>query len=117
VVWYATIGKGDPNLIHIRRMEHMKKVAVVLAVVVLVVSLVSLAFAAEAKKGTIKAVDAKAGTITLSPEGGAADMTLKADKGVDLSKVKAGDKVEVSVEKDTVMGLKAAAAKKAPVGC
>jgi Cu/Ag efflux protein CusF len=98
----------------------MKKVAAVLAVVVLVVSLVSLVFAAEAKMGTIKGVDAKAGTVTFCQEGTSTDMTLKADKSVDLSKVKAGDKVEVSVEKDTVKSMKAAApaAKpKAAVGC
>ena len=98
----------------------MKKVAAILAVVILVVSLVSLVFAAEAKMGTIKAVDAKAGTVTFCPEGTNTDMTLKADKSVDLSKVKAGDKVEVSVDKDTMKSMKAAApaAKpKASVGC
>lgn len=92
----------------------MKKVAAVLAVVVLVVSLVSLVFAADMKKGTVKSVDAKAGTMVLTVDG--ADMTLKADKGVDLGKVKAGDKVEASVEKDVVKEVKAAK-KKAAVGC
>lgn len=96
----------------------MKKVAAVLAVVVLVVSMVSLVFAAEAKKGTIKSVDAKAGTVVFCAEGTNADVTLKADKSVDLGKVKAGEKVEISVEKDALMSVKAsAAAKKAPVGC
>ncbi len=98
----------------------MKKIAVVLAIVVLVVSMASFAFAAGMEKGTIKSVDAKAGTVVFCPEGGK-DMTLKADKAVDLSKIKAGDKVEASVEKDTlkhVMAAPAAApAKKAPVGC
>jgi hypothetical protein len=93
----------------------MKKVSAVLAVVVLVVSLVSLAFAGT-KMGTVKSVDAKAGTIVLTMDG--KDETLKADKSVDLSKCKAGDKVEVSVEKDVVKSIKAAAAKpKAAVGC
>jgi hypothetical protein len=96
----------------------MKKVAAILAVVVLVVSLVSLVFAAEAKMGTIKGVDAKAGTITFCPEGSSTDMTLKADKGVDLSKVKADTKAEVMVEKDTVKEIKEMKAKpKAAVGC
>ena len=99
----------------------MKKIAVVLAVVVLVVSLVSLAFAAEAKKGTIKAVDAKAGTVVFCAEGTNTDTTLKADKSVDLGMVKAGDKVEVSIEKDALKGMKAVAAPaakpKAAVGC
>ena len=93
----------------------MKKFAVMLAVVVLVVSLVSLVFAAESKKGTIKSVDAKAGTVVFAADGGA-EMTLKADKGVDLSKVKAGEKVEASIEKDMLMGVKAAK-KKVAVGC
>jgi Cu/Ag efflux protein CusF len=98
----------------------MKKVAVVLAVVVLVLSLVSLVLAAEAKMGTIKGVDAKAGTVTFCPEGTNTDMTLKADKSIDLSKVKAGEKVEVSVEKDTMKSMKAVAPSakpKAAVGC
>ena len=107
----------------IRRGKRMKKIAVVLAVVVLVVSFVSLAFAAGMQKGTIKNVDAKAGTVVFCEEGTNKDVTLKADKGVDLSKMKAGDKVEVSIEKDMLKHVMAApaaapAAKpKAPVGC
>jgi hypothetical protein len=92
----------------------MKKVAAILAVVVLVVSLASLAFAADAMKGTVKSVDAKAGSIVLTVDG--KDVTLKADKGVDLGKMKAGDKVEASVEKDMVKSIKAAKPK-AAVGC
>jgi Cu/Ag efflux protein CusF len=105
-----------------RRGKRMKKIAVVLAVVVLVVSLVSLAFAAGMQKGTIKSVDAKAGTVVFCAEGGK-DVTLKADKAVDLGKLKAGDKVEASVEKDTLTHVMAAPAaapaakQKAPVGC
>jgi Cu/Ag efflux protein CusF len=97
----------------------MKKVAAVLAVAVMVVSLFSLAFAAEMQKGTVKAVDAKAGTITFAADGAHADVVLKADKSVDLSAVKAGEKVEISTENDTVMSLMAApkAKRKAPVGC
>jgi hypothetical protein len=96
----------------------MKKAAAVLVVVVLVLSFVSMVFAAEAKMGTIKSVDAKAGTITFCPEGTSADMTLKADKGVDLSKVKADSKAEIMVEKDTVKEIKEMKAKpKAAVGC
>ncbi len=94
----------------------MKKAAAILAVVVMVVSLVSLAVAAEAMKGTIKSVDAKAGTAVFCAEGTTTDMTLKADKAVDLGKVKAGEKVEITVDKDTVMSLKAEK-KRAAVGC
>jgi hypothetical protein len=103
----------------------MKKVAAVLTVVVLVVSLVSLVFAASAVKGTIKSVDAKAGTVVFTADGGK-DETLKADKAVDLGKLKAGDKVEAMVEKGSLKSVKAAAAApaaapaakpKAAVGC
>jgi hypothetical protein len=96
----------------------MKKVAAVLVVVALALSLVSLVFAAEAKMGTIKSVDAKAGTITFCPEGTSSDMTLKADKSVDLSKIKADTKAEIMVEKGTVKEIKEMKAKpKAAVGC
>jgi hypothetical protein len=94
----------------------MKKAAAVLAAAILVVSLFSLAFAAE-MKGTIKSVDAKAGTAVFCAEGTTADVTLKADKAVDLSKVKAGDKVMITVDKDTLTSVKAAAKPKAAVGC
>jgi len=97
----------------------MKKIAAGIAVVVLVVAMASVVFASDVK-GTIKSVDAKAGTVVFCPEGGK-DMTLKADKAVDLSKVKAGDKVEASVDKDTLKAVKAEAAPakkpKAAVGC
>src|SRR5512135_758687 len=100
----------------------MKKIAAVLAVVVLVVSMVSLSFAAGMEKGTIKSIDAKSGKVVFCAEGTNKDVTLTADKSVDLSTIKAGDKVEVSIEKSTlkhVMTAPAAAApaKKAPVGC
>jgi len=93
----------------------MKKAAAILVVVVLAVAMASMVFAGEAKKGTIKSVDAKAGTIVLTADGGS-DMTLKADKSVDLGNVKAGDKVEVTVDKDMVTGIKAAK-KKPAMGC
>jgi cold shock CspA family protein len=99
----------------------MKKIAVILAVMILVVSLASLAFAAGMEgmqKGTIKNVDAKAGTVVFCEEGGNKDVTLKADKSIDLANLKAGEKVEVSINKNTLMHVMAApAAKKAPVGC
>jgi hypothetical protein len=93
----------------------MKKVTTVLAGVLLVVSLVSLVFAADTKKGTIKSVDVKAGTLVFTADGGK-DETLKADTSVDLGKVKSGEKVEIKVENDTVKSLKAAKPK-AAVGC
>ena len=93
----------------------MKKVTAVLAGVILIVFLISLAFAADKKKGTIKSVDAKAGTVVFAADGGK-DETLKADTSVDLGKVKVGEKVEITVENDKVKSLKPAKPK-APVGC
>jgi Cu/Ag efflux protein CusF len=95
----------------------MKKITAVLAAAVLVVAMASMVFAADMKKGSIKGVDTKAGTVVFCPEGTTAEMTLKADKAVDLSKVKVGDKVEVSVEKDMMKSMKPAAKPKAAVGC
>ncbi len=97
----------------------MKKLSVVLVVVLSLCLVISMAIAGEAKKGTVKSVDAKAGSIVLTVDG--KDETLKAEKGVDLGAVKAGDKVEAMVEQGAVKSIKAAApaaAKpKAPVGC
>ena len=101
----------------------MKKFSVVLVVVLSLCLVASLAIAmSHVKKGDVKAVDAKAGTIVVTVDG--KDMTFKAGKGVDVSKFKAGDKVEVTTDKDVATAIKAAAAapaaapaKKAPVGC
>lgn len=92
----------------------MKKLSVVLVVVLSLCLVVSLAIAGE-MKATVKSVDAKAGSLVVTVDG--KDMTLKADKGVDLGTVKAGDKVELTVEQDMVKSVKAAAKAKAPVGC
>ncbi len=99
----------------------MKKLAAVFAVVALVVSLVSVVFAAgmNMEKGTIKSVDAKAGTVVFCAEGTNKDMTLKADKAVDLGAIKTGEKVEVSIENNMLKHVMVAPAAKpkAPVGC
>jgi|GEM_PF-1405073 len=101
----------------------MKKISAVLAAAVMVVAMASMVFAADMQKGTIKSVDAKTGTVVFCAEGTTTDMKLTADKSVDLGKVKAGDKVEVSVEKDMMKSMKAmpaakpAAKPKASVGC
>jgi hypothetical protein len=94
----------------------MKKVTAVLAVMILVVSLFSLAFAADAgKKVVVKSVDAKAATMVVTGEDGK-DATMSVDKAVDISKVKAGDKVMITVDKDVITSCKAARSKQA-VGC
>lgn len=84
----------------------MKKIIVVLAAVAIVVSQASLACAAETHMGTIKSVDAKAGTVVFCAEGGK-DLTLKADKTIDLDKIKSGDKVEITVEDGVLKSVKA----------
>ena len=101
----------------------MKKLSVVLVVVLSICLVASLALAAHhIKKGAVKSADAKAGKIVVTVDG--KDMTFKAGKGVDVSKFKAGDKVEVATDKDVATDIKAEAApaaapakKKAPVGC
>jgi hypothetical protein len=120
VVLYAPYASESVFQIHEGGVKHMKKVAAILAVLVLVVSMTSLVFAAESKMGTIKSVDTKAGTVVFCAEGSSTDVTLKADKSVDLSKVTAGEKVHVSIDKNMlkhVMAAPAAAAPKASVGC
>ena len=90
----------------------MRKVSVVLVVVLSLCLVASFAFAGA--KGTVKSVDAKAGSIVITVDG--KDTTFKADKSVDLGAVKAGDKVEFTADKDMVKEIKAAK-KKAAVGC
>ncbi|MDA8099184.1 MAG: hypothetical protein M0042_06120 [Nitrospiraceae bacterium] len=58
----------------------------------------SVAYAAETRKGTVKAVDEKGGVITFCPEGTNENMTLKAEKGIDLKMLKPDSKVEVTEE-------------------
>lgn len=93
----------------------MKKLLVVAVAVVLVVSLSVVAFAAEMKKGVVKSVDAKAGTIVFTVEGGS-DMNLNVDKGVDLNNVSAGMKAEISIDNNVVKEIKAMK-KRLAVGC
>ena len=94
----------------------MKKLSVVVVVVLSLCLVASLALASHhMQKGTVKSVDAKAGSIVITVDG--KDMTMKADKAVDLGKVKAGDKIEFAADKDVVKEIKAAAKPKAAVGC
>ncbi len=97
----------------------MKRFSAIMVVVVLAVSMASLAFAAESKMGTIKSVNAAAGTVVFCPEGSTQDITLKADKSVDLSQVKAGEKVNATINKNMLENVMAApaGAPKASVGC
>lgn len=93
----------------------MKKLSVVVVVVLSLCLMASLALADHhMKKGVVKSVDEKAGTIVLTVDG--KDMTLKADKGVDLKAVKAGAKVTATMEGDMVKSI-AAEKPKAAVGC
>ncbi len=95
----------------------MKKVAFVLASLLLIASLASFVFAAESQKGTIKGVDAGTGTITFCPEGTNKDVKLKADKSVDLTRIKPDTKAEITLDKDTVKDVKELKKPKAAVGC
>jgi len=95
----------------------MRRSVAVLIVVAFMVSLAGIAFAAEMQKGTIKEVDPKAGTITFCQEGTTNNITLKADKSIDISKVKPDTKAEVTVDMGTVKDIKEMKKPKAAVGC
>ena len=83
----------------------MKKIVIVLAVVAFVIALGSPVFAtAVTLTGTIKSIDTATATVIFSAEN--KDVTLKTDKSIDLSKFKAGDKVEITVEDDMLKSVK-----------
>ncbi len=92
----------------------MKKLVAVVVVVLSLCLVVSMAFAMDHKKGVVKSIDEKAGTVVMTIDG--KDMTLKADKGVDLKTVKIGAKVMAMIEGDTVKSI-AAEKPRAAVGC
>ena len=95
----------------------MKRSAAILMTVLVIAALASLAIAAETQRGTIKNVDIKAGTITFCPEGTTNDLTLKADKSIDLGAVKPETKAEVTLDMNTVKGIKEIKRPKASYGC
>jgi cbb3-type cytochrome oxidase subunit 3 len=93
----------------------MKKLSVIGLLVLSLCLVATMAFAAMThKKGVVKSVDEKAGTIVLTVDG--KDMTLKADKGVDLKDVKEGAKVGAMIDGDMVKHI-APDKPKAVVGC
>jgi hypothetical protein len=84
----------------------MQKIIIVLAVVAFVIASGSSVFAtAVTLTGTIKSIDTTTATVVFCAENGK-DVTLKTDKSVDLSKLKAGDKVEITVEDDVLKSVK-----------
>jgi Cu/Ag efflux protein CusF len=96
----------------------MKKALLTLSTVLFVFTfVVTSAFAAEIKAtGTVKSVDAAKGTVVFCPAGTDKEIPLKAGKDM-LKDVKAGDKVNISYEKDTLSKIKKARGIKVPVGC
>jgi hypothetical protein len=95
----------------------MKRFGAVLVSVVVIIALASVVFAGEIQKGTIKGVDIKSGTITFCPEGTTDNITLKADKSLDISKVKPDTKAEVTLDKETVKGIREIKKPKPAIGC
>ncbi len=65
----------------------------------------SVATAAETAKGTVKKVDDQAATITFARDGGKEEV-LKVDKAVDLKKVKANTKAQVTIDGGVVKEIK-----------
>ena len=74
----------------------------------------SVAAAAETAKGMIKKVDDKAATITFSRDGAGKDEVLAVDKSVDLKKVKANTKAQVTLDGGVVKEIKPDAKARAP---
>ncbi|HSN92782.1 MAG TPA: hypothetical protein VLS93_16235 [Anaeromyxobacteraceae bacterium] len=85
----------------------MKKLSAIVAVVLSLFLLVPTVASAESVKGTIKQVDAKAGTITFAREGKKEQEVLTVDKAVDLGKVKANSKARLTLEGGLVKEIKA----------
>ncbi len=65
----------------------------------------SVVFSDMTQKVTIKNVDSKTGILVFISADGK-DSTLKADKSIELDKIKAGDRVEISIENNIVKGIK-----------
>ncbi len=64
----------------------------------------AIVFSAEVQKGIIKSVDPKTSTVIFSSTTGQ-EATLTVDKSLELDKIKAGDKVEISVENNIVKNI------------
>lgn len=85
----------------------MKRLSAIVAVVLSLCLLLPTAASADSVKGTIKQVDAKAGTITFAREGKTDQEVLSVDKSVDLGKVKANSKARLTLEGGVVKEIKA----------
>lgn len=89
----------------------MKKLSIMVVVVLTLCLAASFAFAGTT--GKVSSVDAEKGTIVLKISG--EEQTLSVDKGVDLSKVKKGNRVIVEIDNGVVKSLKKKP--RAVVGC
>ncbi len=85
----------------------MKRLSVFVSLAMALFLFASSAAAADKVKGTVKEVDEKASTIKFAKDGASADEVLTVDKGVDLKKVKANDKVQLTVDGGVVKEIKA----------
>jgi hypothetical protein len=82
----------------------MKKIYIIF-IAALIVFQTSIVFSDTTEKGTIKSVDPQNGTLVFCSSEGK-DVTLKIDKSIGLDTIKAGDKVEISVENNVVKNIK-----------
>ena len=89
----------------------MKKLWIMTVIVLSLCLVASFAFAGTT--GKVVSVDAEKGSIVLSIDG--KDQTLTVDKGVDLGKVKEGNRVIVEIDNGMVKSLKKKP--RAVVGC
>ena len=84
----------------------MKKISALVALALSLFLFASAAVAAEKMTGTVKAVDAAASTIKFAKDGGKEE-TMQVDKSVDLKKVRANQKAEITVDGGVVKAIKA----------
>lgn len=84
----------------------MKMATSIVMALVFTLSLATAAFAAEHMRGTIKAVNEQAGTVTFCPEGTTSHHVMEVGKDVDIKNIKPDTKVEISVEDNKVTHVK-----------
>jgi hypothetical protein len=110
----CTLAHGFCSRVHSKTRLAMKRCSALLCLVLSLCLLASPAAAADKVKGTVKAVDEKARTLTFAAEGAAKDEVLPVEKGVKLEGVKPNAKVQLTIDGGVVKEIKAERARSAP---
>jgi hypothetical protein len=83
----------------------VRKISICFTAMLMVSLHAAISISAEVQKGIIKSVDTKTGTVVFMSTNGQ-DVTLTPDKSLELNTIKAGDKVEISVENNMLKSIK-----------